>query len=227
MGKPKRRIKQKRRSVIWNDVVILVFAFISIILLALELRGDLSAAQTRTLHAFDLAVAIIFLLEFISRLVKQKNKRRFLLFHWWELLAAIPITNTVTQALRGLRLISVFELVSVIRAGSRLEVTGEIMSGLTDHPYVIETLSSILALLFTSSVVFFAAERGHNPHVHSLWDAFWWATTTMTTTGYGDIYPLTTAGRILAMILMLTGVATMALLTSVLLKYMLTRKRST
>lgn len=207
-------------------MVIIAFAIASIVLLGLELNGQLSASQIRLAHVLDITIALAFLAEFISRIRHTKRKLKFLAWHWWELLACIPVTNTVTQGLRGLKALRLLELVSVLRVSGRLEVTGEVFGGFTEHPYVIEAFSTILAVLFGGGVGFFALEYGHNPNIHSLWDAFWWAATTMTTTGYGDIYPVTTGGRVLAMTLMFTGLITAALLTSVMVKYLALRNRN-
>jgi voltage-gated potassium channel len=55
----------------------------------------------------------------------------------------------------------------------------------------------------------FAAVEKHA----STWDGVWWAVTTMTTVGYGDRYPVTVVGRIIAMVVMLVGIGFIAVLT--------------
>lgn len=223
--KKRSKVPAFRRLKFWNDLVIVAFAIASMIFLGLEFGTKLSIGQLHLLHVLDITIAFTFLADFVFRLHKAKDKRHFIIFHWWELLASIPITNTITQGLRGLRFLRILEIVAVLRVTGRLEVTGEVFGSYTKFPYVIEAFSTIIAVLFAGSVGFFALEYGHNPNVHSLWDAFWWATTTMTTTGYGDIYPVTTAGRVLAMGLMFTGLITAALLTSVMVRYLSARKR--
>jgi len=56
-----------------------------------------------------------------------------------------------------------------------------------------------------AALLFFHFEQGINPAVHSLFDAFYWAITTVTTVGYGDILPLSIGGRLAAMGLMILG----------------------
>lgn len=58
-------------------------------------------------------------------------------------------------------------------------------------------------------------EKAHQPHHHlTLTDGIWWALTTVTTVGYGDIYPRTSIGRIIAGVVMLSGIGFVALLTA-------------
>jgi voltage-gated potassium channel len=57
----------------------------------------------------------------------------------------------------------------------------------------------------TGAVLFYFLEKGVNPHVTSFFDAIWWAMVTITTVGYGDIYPITMGGKIVAMVVMVGG----------------------
>ena len=220
----------KKRSIVhtralYNDLVVVLFAFASIVFLALELNGDISPASAVWVRIADTGIALFFLIEFIVRFKHARNRRRFLTFHWWELLAAIPVTSTVTQALRSARFVRVIEVLSVLRATGRLEVTGEVLGSKTKTPYIFEALASLFALIFIIAVLFFELEYGRNPNVHSLWDACWGSATTFTTTGYGDITPVTVGGRIFAMLTMFMGLITAAVFTGAVVKYVSTRKK--
>jgi len=61
--------------------------------------------------------------------------------------------------------------------------------------------------IFLSAVSFYWVEKGINPKVGRFFDALWWAVTTITTVGYGDITPVSTAGRVVAMFTMIGGSA--------------------
>lgn len=80
----------------------------------------------------------------------------------------------------------------------------QIRKVLVNPIFAVLTLFGNLALLVASSL-FFIFERHHNSAVSSWPDALWWAAVTMTTVGYGDIVPVTPAGRMVAFLLMLTG----------------------
>jgi len=73
--------------------------------------------------------------------------------------------------------------------------------------------------------LFFILERGSNPGVRRLMDGLWWAFATATTTGYGDITPVTDAGKVLSVMLMLTGLAFFSMYTALFAEAILTLRR--
>ncbi|MBL7665201.1 MAG: two pore domain potassium channel family protein [Bacteriovoracaceae bacterium] len=80
------------------------------------------------------------------------------------------------------------------------------------------------ALIGTVGFIFFWLEQGINPNLHSLIDAIWWAFATATTTGYGDIVPISTAGKIVGIFLMLVGTALFAMFTGLFAEAILTNE---
>jgi voltage-gated potassium channel len=72
-----------------------------------------------------------------------------------------------------------------------------------------------LVTVFTTilgSFAFYTFEFGHNSGIQTIFDSIWWAVVTMTSLGYGDIYPVTTGGRIVAIFLMFFGVLLIGLI---------------
>jgi voltage-gated potassium channel len=70
-----------------------------------------------------------------------------------------------------------------------------------------------LATVLMSGVLVYVIERGRNPHFHSVEDGLWWSVVTLTTVGYGDIYPMTRAGRVLAFFVLLLGIGVVGVVT--------------
>ena len=203
-------------------------SLISVFLLFFEVLSAHSPQQLRALDAADMVIAIIFFVEFWLRFFKAGNKKLFFRKHWWELLASIPITSSMTQALRGLnvlRLIRVMRLLRLLRLLVRLKVVLAASSRFTEQTHLIYISVVGGFLLISAALGFHYMEAGVNPNVHSLWDSFWWTIVTITTVGYGDIYPVTTGGRILAIFLMLGGIATSSAVTASISAYIIRREK--
>ncbi len=80
-------------------------------------------------------------------------------------------------------------------------------------------------LIGLSSLLFYALEFGVNPKLHSHLDALWWSFATSTTTGYGDIVPVTAGGKILGIVMMLIGTALFAMYTALFAETILLSKK--
>lgn len=109
-----------------------------------------------------------------------------------------PFLPSSLQAIRALRLLRLVRLLRLAQVARRVFS----IQGLR---YV--ALLAVLTAL-GGGAAFAAAERGH-----STWDGVWWAVETMTTVGYGDLYPKTTAGRFIGIVVMLVGIGFIAILT--------------
>ena len=214
-------------TTIVDDVLMIALALVSVFLLCFEVLADQTPSQMQALEAADIAISMIFLAEFCIRLAKAPRKKLFLRRHWWELLAAIPITSETTQLLRGLnllRLVRLIRLLRLIRFLVRLKIILDATSRLAHATHLIYAATIAGIIIMSGALGFHYMEAGHNPNVKSLWDSFWWTIVTITTVGYGDIYPVTTGGRILAIFLMLGGIATFSTVTALIAAHIVRSK---
>lgn len=78
--------------------------------------------------------------------------------------------------------------------------------------WVLTLIGNSIILVFSYS--FYRIESLHNPKIHSFLDCLWWGFATATTTGYGDITPVTSIGKVLGIVLMLTGMALFSMFTA-------------
>ena len=210
-----------------NELIIIFLALLSVGLLLFEVVADLAPHQREIIERVDLGIAVIFLVEFLWRLWRADSKLRFLRESWWELLAAIPITNDMVRALRSvrlLRLLQVIRMVRVIRLTARVNV-------LLDHARVFRQQTQIITVTMTFATVvlcgalgFHFFEFGINPHVKNFWDSLWWSIVTVTTVGYGDIVPVTAGGRIVAVPLLIIGLAVFGLYTASVATWLIRRR---
>ncbi len=100
---------------IMDDIAMMLLALVSALLLLLELALPLSPEAQEAFATLDLLIAFVFCLEFVIRFTISRDRVLFMKRYWWELLAAIPVSSSMIQALRLLRLLRVLRLVLHLR----------------------------------------------------------------------------------------------------------------
>ncbi|MDT9698462.1 ion channel [Streptomyces sp. P17] len=159
-----------------------------------------SRALTRACTVIEWVVWAAFAADYLIRLGLAERRAEFVRRHWMDLCAAmLPLI----QPLRLLRLVSTLMLV-----GRRARMASQVR--LTTY-----VVGSVVGLLMFGSLAVLSVERDSpNGNIKTLGDAVWWSFTTMTTVGYGDHAPTTGLGRILAVGLMLSGIALLGVVTA-------------
>jgi voltage-gated potassium channel len=190
-----------------KEIAMVLLAILSTGLLIFEITSSLTPAQTRLFTQIDIAISLLFFLDFANGYLVEKNKKTFWKERWWEVFTFIPFTDTTLIGLRSLR---VLRALRITRAIARIKRVGDMAF---DGPSfkLFSIALTLVSLVFAGSVAFYSVENGINPNIHSLFDSFWYAIVTVTTIGYGDIYPVTTEGRLVAIFLMLTGIGSLGL----------------
>lgn len=103
---------------LYKELFMSGLALLSVFLLVWEFIGSPTESQRSAILHFDVAVALIFALDFCVSLAKAPSKARYLMNNWHLLIAAIPIIDSWAEMLKVLRL---FELVRLVRAGEHLD----------------------------------------------------------------------------------------------------------
>ncbi|WP_208032048.1 potassium channel family protein [Streptomyces cyanogenus] len=162
------------------------------------------ASAARSLTAVCTAVEWVvwgaFAVDYLVRLALSPRRKDFVRRHWLDLCAVVL---PLLQPLRLLRLVSTLMLV-----GRRARMAPQIR--LTTY-----VVGAVIGLLMFGSLAVLSVER-ESPHgnIRTLGDAVWWSFTTMTTVGYGDHAPTTGLGRMIAVGLMLSGIALLGVVTA-------------
>ncbi len=99
---------------LWLEMVMGSLALTSGYLLVRELADNLTPNQVFVFNIIDLVIALIFLADFGVRLFIAKSRWTFFKYHWWVLLAAIPVTTPFTQSLRLVRLLRLLHLFQAV-----------------------------------------------------------------------------------------------------------------
>lgn len=170
----------------------------------------LSAEAKEVIRIVDGVISVILLLDFFYWLKVAPDWRRYLWRGngWMVFLGSLPL-----PALRVFRLIQLLITARRFRRGD-VEAAAKIVLGQRARSTLLVLL--LLAIIFfeVAGVAIISAERGApDANITTGVDALWWAYVTVTTVGYGDRFPVTTEGRILAAALMTAGIALFSVLT--------------
>ena len=97
---------------------------------------------------------------------------------------------------------------------------------LGNHHGLMWLILAWLAVMFLCAVGLFVVENGVNAAVESPLDALWWGLTTMTTVGYGDVFPTTGEGRVVAAVLMILGIGLYSIITATVTSFLIVGDRA-
>jgi voltage-gated potassium channel len=219
------------------DLLVSVLVIVSTAMLFSDAYQTDEGALADWLHRFDTAVLLFFLAEYLARLglVKVDMPRVVEISAWkkmmvrvkaraaWmltplamvDLLSILPLFMPSDDLgfFRILRLLRLLRLYRIFIYHDPLEKLGKAFSNNSLLYWVASSMVGSTILL--GAVAFYIAEADSNTGVKGPFDAVWWTVVTLTTVGYGDTVPSTLIGRVVAMVLMLSGVILFAIFTGV------------
>jgi voltage-gated potassium channel len=149
----------------------------------------------------DSALCVFFFADFLRSMKQAPNRwRYFYTWGWLDLAASVPSVGVLRLG-RAVRVVRVLRILRVLRAGRML--TTALLQRREGALWT--ALLAATLTVFTASIAILELER-ETGNIKTAEDALWWAVTTITTVGYGDRYPVTTEGRLVAVCLMVIGI---------------------
>ncbi len=204
----------------WTDIPLLVIAIGSLPLLFLEIISHrLTSGDKSFLLIVNVTLFIAYAADYVVEYVVTPEKGRYFRSEWSSLLIVVAQLLAILPAIsflgflrgaRAMRVISSFFRIIGISMASRSQGREILKKRATSFAFGLAGFT-----LIASAVGFSLAEDvGEGRRVHSFFDALWWSGSTITTVGYGDIYPITAAGRVIAIFTMLVGISSLAVVTA-------------
>lgn len=191
-------------------MTILIILIITNIILLLSITFfSLKLKTFYLICRFDFIVSIFTFFILLISLNVSKEREKFLRNNWITLVASFPIILIFLAFKDFTGFIFIFGAFNIIKICAMLRTitkTGPKFLELSKETGLGYGIIIVTSIFFLGSVFFFFVEHGINPTVQTFEDSLWYMIVTMTTTGYGDIVPVTGMGRVIGTIGMLTGV---------------------
>jgi voltage-gated potassium channel len=151
----------------------------------------------------------VFVLDYLTRLYLARPRRRWFVRHLFDLaIVALPF-------LRPLRLLSLAVVVKVLQRAVGESIRGRV---------IVYTVCGATVMIYAAALAILEVERGQpDAKIANFGDALWWAITTVTTVGYGEFFPVTFQGRMVAVALMIGGISLVGVVTATLASWIIQR----
>ncbi len=214
----------KTRRITLYDLILMILAFISIFIFFFQIflpKDDPLFLLFRTLDTF---IALVFLADFFARLVRAESRKQYFFhqFGWLDFMGGIPIYGLglfrLARLVRGFR---------VLRHTNAREFIRSLRDQLAQNTVLFTIFSAILALFAASASVLIFEAHAPGSNIHTAEQAVWWAFVTVATVGYGDYYPVTFAGHITGVLLMVVGVGIFGVISAFLAHTFISPQRTT
>jgi voltage-gated potassium channel len=197
-------------------LVLTVLSLGTMVLLLLPLEG----AVHQLLLVYDNALCVIFLADFFLSLRQAPVKRDYFIGErgWLDLIGSIPTLGvfSITGLFRLARLSRLARITRILRRQNEKQLVDDVIRNRGQYATAVTLLLAFIVLILSSIFVLFFESQSPSANIVTGGDALWWAIVTITTVGYGDYFPVTAGGRVIAVFVMFAGVGIIGSLAGIL-----------
>ena len=192
------------------DYFIQALILLSLLAFTIETFPDNSKVTIELLNTFEFLCVIVFSIEYLLRVIVSKKPLKYIFSFYGiiDFLAIFPFYLKSIYDLRALRAFRIFrifralKLIRYNRALNRFNIASKIVK---EELILFLILTSIFVFIASAGIYFFENEA-QPENFSSVIHSGWWAIVTLTTVGYGDVYPITVGGKIFTTFIVLIGV---------------------
>ncbi|SRR6056297_475076 len=196
-----------------------VLILVSIISFSFETVPDLEPSTRMILRIIEVFCVVIFTIEYILRIYCSDKKSKFIFSFYGiiDFLAILPFYLALgvdLRSLRALRFFRLFRIFKLMRYNRALAHFSRAINRAKEE--ILLFLFVTLILIYFSAVGIYYFENAAQPeHFSSIFDSLWWAIITLTTVGYGDVYPITVGGKVFTFFILMIGLGIVAIPTGI------------
>lgn len=196
------------------DISILSLVIVSLMTFSIETLPTLSSTAKRWLHATEVIIVAVFTFEYLLRLAVADSKRRFAFsfFGLVDLLAILPFYLALgldLRSIRALRFLRLFRAFKMARYSSAIQRFHRAFL-IAKEEIILFLIVAIMVMYFAAVGIYYFENEAQPEAFASVFHSLWWAVATLTTVGYGDVYPITVGGRIFTFFVLIIGLGIVA-----------------
>ena len=204
----------------WFDTVIFVLIVVSLVTFSIDTLPNLPPATAAVLYWIEFATVLLFTGEYLLRRAVAESRWRFVrsFFGVIDLVAILPFYLAAGVDLRAVRSFRLLRLIRILKLARYNDAIRRMhRAAVIVREELVLFLGVALILIFLSAVGIYYFESGSQPeHFASVFHSLWWAIVTLTTVGYGDVFPITTGGRVFTFFVLFLGLGIVAVPTGLL-----------
>lgn len=197
--------------------VVQVLIIVSLITFSIDTLPDLSLEVKYLLHIVEVITVGIFTVEYVLRLVISERKLKFIFSFYGvvDLLAILPFYIASGFDLRAIRIFRLLRLVRILKLFKYNQAINRFQRALFIAKEELILFGFVAAImLYLSAVGIYYFENSAQPEqFKSVFHSLWWSVTTLTTVGYGDMYPITAGGKLFTFLILTIGLGIVAIPT--------------
>lgn len=192
------------------DYVIQLFIVLSLVSFSIETLPDLQDKLRVRLQYFEVFSVIVFSVEYLLRVWVSKRPIKYIFSFYGiiDILAILPfylVGFLDLRFLRAFRILRIFRALKAIRYNKALQRFG-LAFKLVKEEIVLFIACTIILIFITSAGIYYFENEAQPETFKSIFHSAWWSIVTLTTVGYGDVYPITLGGRIFTFFVLMIGV---------------------
>lgn len=192
-----------------GELLIQALILFSLVSFAIETLPDLSPRVLRFLEIAEAVTVVVFTVEYLLRVAFARDRLRFIFSPMGlvDLLAILPFYVALGVDLRSVRALRLIRLVRILKLARYNKAVRRFRRAIfVAKEEIVLFLGVTALLLYFAAVGIYYFERDAQPEKFaSVFHSLWWSVTTLTTVGYGDVYPITLGGRIFTFLVLLIG----------------------
>ncbi|MDE6265263.1 MAG: potassium channel family protein [Paramuribaculum sp.] len=203
-----------KRLQMFMNLIVLVVSVMLIVWISFDTFKDIPFMQNKSYMTFQFWVCIFFMLDFLVGLIYAENRTKFFFHRLVFLLLSIPYLNIINYLDIQLSHDAMYfvRFIPLARGALALSIVMGYLSSNAITSLFVSYISIMILVCYYCSLIFYSREHGVNPDVNSYWTALWWSCMNLSTVGC-SISPMTVAGKIVAVILPISGMIIFPLFT--------------